>query len=166
MDSNIRRNYNNEIQKFFGDRFISTDKMSRFEVMVDHFSKKFDISKEQVGDAYEKTYNLYLQGKAEKFSGYFAAVCKGMSKKEYTEEQTKRHIEFNVKERNDGQLEDFISKYDAGERRVFAPSFGITKKEHNDPAYLTAKMELEARQNKSLISAHEMKRNTHVPKEL
>lgn len=145
MDNSFNRDFNKEVQQFFGDRFTATSSMSRFEVMIDHFSKKFEIDKEKVHEAYEKTFRLFNEGKIDRFSGYFAAVCKGLSKKEYTQEQTLRYIDYHIKQRKDDQLKEFISKYESGERRVFAPSFGITKKEHNDVAYLSARMELEAR---------------------
>ena len=158
MDNNFNRDYNKEVETFFGDRFTATSTMSRFEVMLDHFSKKFEIDKDQVNTAYEKAYKSYDESKVVKFSGYFAAICKGMSNRVYTQEQTMRYIDFNVKQRKDEQLEDFINKYDAGERRVFAPSFGITKKEHNDMAYMSAKTELESRQNHLPVHNHAMEK--------
>jgi len=40
-----------------------------------------------------------------------------------------------------------MNKYENGERRMFAPHFGITKKEHNEIAYEAARIELEVRRN-------------------
>jgi hypothetical protein len=136
---------NNEVQKYFGDKFTATQTMGRFDVMIDHFSKKFSISHEQAKEAYEKTQKLHDEGKIEKFSGYFAAICKSMSTKEYSPEQNRKYIEYNVRQRKDEQLIDFMQKYESGIRRVFAPHFGISKKEHNDMAYEAAKLENEVR---------------------
>ena len=121
--------------------------MSRSEVMLDHFAKKFEITKDQVKEAYEKTFTLYQEDKVQKFPGYLAALCKSMSPRKYTPEQTQRYIEFNIGQRKDEHLEEFIRRYESGERRVFAPSYGITKKENNDLAYKAAIRELEARNN-------------------
>lgn len=143
----MERNFESEILQFFGDRFIATDNMSKFEIVLDHFSKKFEITKDQVKDAYEKTYTLYQEGKVQKFPGYLAALCKSMSPRVYTPEQTQRYIEYNIGQRKDEHLEEFIHRYESGERRVFAPSYGITKKDDNDLAYEIAKRELEARKN-------------------
>lgn len=143
----MERNLNGEIQKFFGDKFTATENMDRFEVMLNHFSKKFDITKDQVKEVYEKTFALYQEDKVQKFPGYLAALCKSMSPRKYTPEQTERYIEFNIGQRKDEHLEEFIRRYEAGERRVFAPSYGITKKADNDLAYEAAKRELEARNN-------------------
>lgn len=156
MESN---NLNDEVQKYFGDRFTATAAMSRFDVMIDHFSKKFSISCEQAKEAYEKTRKLYEEGKIEKFSGYFAAICKSMSTREYSPEQTRKYIEYNIRQRKDEQLIDFIRKYEKGERRVFAPHFGITRKEHNDMAYEAVKLELEARRNQSNAPGKNLERS-------
>ena len=160
MESNYP---NDEIQKHFGERFLATDSMSRFDVMIDHFSKKFSISSEQARGAYEKTRKLYEEGKIEKFTGYFAAICKGMSGREYSPEQTQKYIELNIRQRKDEQLKDFIQKYENGERRVFAPHFGITKKEHNDMAYEAARLELQARMNQPNASGKSFERSMASP---
>ena len=144
MESN---NPNDDVQRYFGDKFIATESMNRFDVMIDHFSKKFSISGEQAREAYEKTHKLHEEGKIEKFSGYFAAICKSMSSREYSPEQNRKYIVYNIHQRKDEQLKDFMQKYENGERRVFAPHFGITKKEHNQMAYEAARLELEARRN-------------------
>lgn len=144
MESNNR---NDEVQKYFGDKFSSTASMSRFDVIIDHFSKKFSISGNQAKEAYEKTCKLFEEGKIERFPGYFAAICKSMSSREYSPEQTRKYIEYNIHQRKEEQLKDFMQKYENGERRMFAPHFGITKKEHNQMAYEAARLELEARRN-------------------
>lgn len=59
----------------------------------------------------------------------------------------RKYIEYNIRQRKDEQLKDFMQKYENGERRMFAPHFGITKKEHNQMAYEAARLELEARRN-------------------
>jgi hypothetical protein len=141
------KNYNDEIQKYFGDKFSATESMNRYDVMIDHFSKKFSIRGEQAIEAYEKTRKLHEEGKIEKFSGYFAAICKSMSSREYSPEQNRKYIEYNIHQRKDEQLLNFMQKYENGERRVFAPHFGITKKEHNQMAYEAARLELENRRN-------------------
>lgn len=143
----MERYFNDEIQQFFGDKFPATIEQCRFDVMLDHFSKKFEITKEQVNEAYEKTFTLYQEGKVQKLPGYLAALCKSMSPRKYTPEQTQRYIEYNIGQRKDDHLEEYIRRYEAGERRVFAPSYGITKKEDNNLAYEIAKKELEARKN-------------------
>lgn len=140
-------NLNDEVQKYFGDKFIATPTKDRFEVMIDHFSKKFSITIEQAKGAYEKTRKLHEEGKIEKLAGYFAAICKSMSTREYSPEQNRNYINYNIRQRKDEQLKDFMQKYENGERRVFAPHYGITKKEHNDMAYEAARLELEARRN-------------------
>ena len=144
---------------FFGDKFTATDTMGRFDVMLDHFSKKFEISSDQVKEAYEKTLSLYQDGKVQKFPGYLAALCKSMSPKKYTPEQTQRYIEYNIGQRKDEHLEEFIRRYESEERRVFAPSYGITKKEDNDLAYEAAKRELEARSNPDSTPARDRERS-------
>ena len=60
-------NYNDEVQKYFGDKFCATESMSRFDVMIDHFSKKFSISGEQAMEAYQKTRTLHEEGKSKSF---------------------------------------------------------------------------------------------------
>jgi hypothetical protein len=142
---------NDEIQKHFGDRFMETSDMNRFEVLIDHFSKKFSISRDQAMEAYEKTSELHDQGKVEKFAGYFAALCKGKSTREYTPEQEQKYMEYHIKMRKDEQLIDFMIRYENGERRVFAPHFGITKKEHNEMVYDLVKKELESRMKQQAV---------------
>jgi stage V sporulation protein G len=154
---------NNEVQKYFGDRFSETATMSRFEVMIDHFSQKFSISCEQAKEAYEKTRRLHEEGKIEKFSGYFAAICKSMSTKEYSPEQNQRYIEYNIRQRKDDQLIDFMQRYEKGERRVFAPHYGITKKEHNDMAYEAARLELQARTSQHNAPGRSFERSMASP---
>ena len=154
---------NDEIQKHFGDKFRAIDNMTRFDVMIDHFSQKFSISCEQAKEAYKKTRKLHDEGKIMKFSGYFAAICKSMSTREYSPEQNQRYIEYNIRQRKDDQLIDFMQKYEKGERRVFAPHFGITKKEHNDMAYEAARLELQARMNKPNAPGKSFERSMESP---
>lgn len=160
MESN---NKNDEVQKHFGDKFVATESMSRFDVMIDHFSKKFSISSQQAKDAYEKTRKLNEEGKIEKFSGYFAAICKSMSSREYSPEQNRKYIEYNIRQRKDEQLKDFMQKYESGERRMFAPHFGITKKEHNEMAHEAARLELEARRNQPNAPGKNLERSMGRP---
>lgn len=152
-----------EIQKYFGDKFLATESMNRFDVMIDHFSNKFSISDMQAKEVYQKTRKLHDEGKLEKFSGYFAAICKSMSSREYSPEQTQKYIDYNIHQRKHEQLKGFIQNYENSERRVFAPHFGITKKEHNQMAYEAAKLELNTRKNHTTESSKNLERNILSP---